>query len=85
MSALMAYTTYLCVGQPFKDESLSTQRLYMHAFASRNTEPDVQDKSVRCYICIHISHSLILFLTHALVFEHTKEKKSYKGMRMKYG
>lgn len=40
LSALRTCTTYLCVGQRFKDESLSTQRLYMHAFAFENTEPD---------------------------------------------
>ncbi len=40
LSALRTCTTYLCVGQRFKDESLSTQRLYMHAFAFKNSEPD---------------------------------------------
>lgn len=40
LSVLRTCTTYLCVGQCFKDESLSTQRLYMHAFAFKNTKPD---------------------------------------------
>lgn len=40
LSVLRTCTTHLCVGQCFKDESLSTQRLYVHAFAFKNTEPD---------------------------------------------
>lgn len=40
LSVLRTCTTYLCVGQRFKDESLSAQRLYMHPFAFNNTEPD---------------------------------------------
>lgn len=40
LSVLRTCTTYLCVGQRFKDESLSTQRLYMHAFAFKTTVPD---------------------------------------------
>lgn len=38
LSALRTCTTDLCVGQRFKDESLSTQRLCTHAFALENTE-----------------------------------------------
>lgn len=40
LSMLGTCTTYLCVGQCLKDESLSTQRLYMHAFELKNTEPE---------------------------------------------
>lgn len=40
LSVLKTCTAYLCVGQRFKDEGLSAQRLYMHAFAFNNTEPD---------------------------------------------
>lgn len=40
LSVLRTCTTHLCVGQCFKDESLSTQRLYVHAFAFKNAVPD---------------------------------------------
>lgn len=56
LSAFKTCTTFLCVGQHFTDERLSTQRLYMHAFAFENAEAVVKHKSVQCYICTHISH-----------------------------
>lgn len=75
LSALKTYTTHLCVGQHFTDESLSTQRLYMHAFAFENAEPDVQDKTVRCYICTHISHPSSCFWHMPSCLSRQKKKK----------
>lgn len=47
LSALRTCTSYLCVGHRFKDESLSAQRLYTHAFAFDNTEPDRHSRQDR--------------------------------------
>lgn len=78
LSALKTCTTYLCVGQHFTDESLSTQRLYMHAFAFENAEPDVQDKTVRCYICTHISHPSSRFWHMPSCLSRQKKKNYYR-------
>lgn len=70
LSVLRTCTTHLCVGQRFKDESLSTQRLYMHAFAFKNTEPDRHPRRDRWILYIYFPPPCP-FLTHAPVFEQT--------------
>lgn len=64
LSVLRTCTAYLCVGQRFKDESLSAQRLYMHAFEFNNTELKRYSRQIHIcvYVCVCVGGVVYVFI-----------------------